>query len=372
MSWNFEWRRNWSEVSEKVFVQSWLDLLQRDPDATVYHRPELVRAWAETQGSALGASPMFGVAKGGGAQVLLPWVIVPYHGRIAQRRILMYSGHAFFGHHDPLVEGGHSRKIVWPAFWDAVRDCTRAECDGALFHFVSEEYAESRFSEPCGDTTTALDLVGLMDLKGALARCSKSHRGDVHRQLRRLSEQGDTFFWVAGQAESSFALADFRENFLPAYCSIWNRHPAGNFFQKPGVTEFVERVISEGIRDGWAHYSSLRVAGVPVAWLIGLFDRETLYYWIPKYDVKWQNFSPGKVLLARLVEHAIAHSWSRINFLTGAHDYKMSWNPRLLTLRTLRWYSRGIRGRSFKLYDRQAALLAGSRREPDEPSKGTR
>lgn len=356
MSWTFKWRRNWSDVWETVYVKNWMDLLEKDPDANVYHRPELVRAWAETLGSAMGASPMFGQAEGDGVQVLLPWVIVPHRGRIARRRMLTYSGQFVFGHHDPLIEGGHSSKIRWPVFWDAVRDRTRAECDGALFHFVSEEYTESQFSEPCGDKTTILDLDGPRDLEEILARCSKSHRGDVHRQDRRLSEQGDISFWAASQAESDSVLTDFREKFLPAYGSIWNQHPAGNFFQKPGFTEFVERVISEGILDGWAHYSSLCVSGVPIAWLIGLFYRQTLYYWIPTYDVRWQNFSPGKILLAKLVEHGISRRWRQIDFLTGAQDYKLAWNPGLFKLRSLRWYSPGIRGRSFRLYDRTSRL----------------
>jgi CelD/BcsL family acetyltransferase involved in cellulose biosynthesis len=343
-----------------------MDLLEKDPDANVYHRPELIRAWAETLGAALGASPMVGQAEAEGVQVLLPWVIVPHRGRIARRRMLTYSGQFFFGHHDPLIEGGHSRKVRWPVFWDAVRECTRAECDGALFHFVCEEYAESQFSEPCGDNTAALDLIGLADLEAALARCSGNHRGDVHRRLRRLNERGDTIFWVAGQTESRYALADFRENFLPAYGSIWDEHSAGNFFQKPGVTEFVQRVISEGILDGWAHYSSLRVSGVPIAWLIGLFYRQTLYYWIPTYDVRWQNFSPGKVLLARLVEYGIARGWNHINFLTGAQDYKMAWNPGLLKLRSLRWYSPGILGRSFRFYDKTSRLARFPSKDPRE------
>ena len=364
MTWKFEWTHSWSEVWETLFVQHWIDLLSDAPNAHVYHHPAVVRVWAETHGATLGASPMVGVARNGEGEVLLPWVVVPYRGKIAQRRVLMYCGQSFFGYHDPLVEGGHSGKIAWPAFWNAARYSTRTECDEALLHFVSGEYAEGRFSEPCGDKTTALDLAGLRDLEEVLARCSKSHRGDVHRQLRRLSEQGDISFWVASQAESNSALTDFREKFLPAYGSTWNQHPAGNFFQKPGVTEFVERVIREGILDGWAHYSSLCVSGVPIAWLIGLFYRQTLYYWVPTYDVRWQNFSPGKILLAKLVEHGISRRWRRIDFLTGAQDYKLAWNPGLFKLRSLRWYSPGIRGRSFRLYDRTSRFARS-------PSKDT-
>ena len=352
LTWKFNWRRNWSDVWEKVFIEKWMDLLEKDPDANIYHHPALIRAWAETQGAALGVSPMLGEAEAEGAHVLLPWVIVPQHGRVARRRMLTYSGQFFFGHHDPLVEGGHASKIAWPGFWNAVRDSTRTACDGALFHFVSEPFADSQFSEPCGDETTALELEGFADLEAVLARCSKSHRGDVHRQNRRLSERGEISFWMAGPAEAGSALSDFRENFFAAYASIWNQHPAGNFFHNPGVTEFIERVISEGVRDGWAHYSSLCVSGVPIAWLIGLCYRNTLYYWIPTYEVRWQNFSPGKVLLAQLVEQAICRGWSRINFLTGAHDYKMAWNPCVLKMRSLRWYSPGVRGGGFKLYDR--------------------
>jgi CelD/BcsL family acetyltransferase involved in cellulose biosynthesis len=189
----------------------------------------------------------------------------------------------------------------------------------------------------------------LASLDAALARCSANHRGDVKRRLRRLQEKGEVTLWVADAGEAELAVSDFREHFGPAYRQIWRQQPGSNLFRQPGFANYAERILGEGLAAGWAHYAVLRVAGTPVAWHLGLFHQEGLYWWMPTYDAAWENLSPGKVLLAKLIEHAISQKWRRLHFLTGGQSYKLAWKPDKPDLRTIRWRAPGLR----------AALLAG-------------
>lgn len=354
MAWRFEvwstWEEVWSEPNQAV----WRELFAADPDAHAYQRPEVVRAWAETRGRAVEARPAVALAThSSGTRALLPWVVVRHRGSRISRRILEPAGQSLFGYHDPLVAGPPLPASAWADFWEAARRRLSGACDQALFRFVHPRCGQGPRSLPCSDASPVLDLAGFEDFDALLAGCSANHRGDVRRRLRRLDERGTVDLWVADPTEADAALADFRARFLPAYHVAREGQP--DLFQLPGVEDFATRLLREGLPGGWAHYSALQVDGQPVAWHLGLLDRGDLYWWLPTYDPAWESFSPGKALLARLLEHGIARGLRRVHFLTGGQPYKLAWKPDLPELRTVRWHSPSVRGHLLALYDWRAA-----------------
>lgn len=352
MGWALQWCRQWSEVWASEIQPAWRRLLEDAGGSHVYHRPEMVRAWVETCGEALGAEAMVGIASDdAGHRLLLPWVIVPYAGRLVGRRVLEPAGRSFFGYHDPLVGGAGSDAIDWPGFWDVARRSVGGSCDQAMFRFVNARHCRGVSAERCADASPVLTLDGLADLEAVLARCSVNHRGDVRRRVRRLEEKGEVTVWVAGPDDTAVAVGDFRERFTPAYRELWRERPGGDPFLQPGFAQFAERLLSEGLAGGWAHYAVLRVAGSAVAWHLGLLHHRELYWWLPTYDAAWANLSPGKVLLAKLIEYAIARKWTRLHFLTGNQSYKLAWKPDLPELRTIRWRASGPRAAVLAWYD---------------------
>ena len=351
--WRFTWRTTWPDVWKEEFLSPWNEMLQQASFSHVYHRPEVVRAWAETRGAALGAQPMIGLAANRkGCRVLLPWVVVAYRGKFFRRQVLEPVGQSLFGYHDPLVTGDNPDAIGWISLWETLRRTLRNACDQALFRFVHARYGHGRRGELCAEQSPLLNLRGKTDFAGILARCSQNHRGDVRRRLRRLTEQGDVRLWVAKPTDVSAMEADFHEHFVPAYNTIWNTRPVGSMLAQPGLIAFLTRVVTEGVHNGWGHYVSLRVNDRPIAWHLGLLDRGSLYWWIPTHDPTWEHFSPGKVLLAKLIEYGITARWSQIHFLTGGHPYKLAWRPDALDLRTIRWYAPSLRGKMLTWYDR--------------------
>jgi CelD/BcsL family acetyltransferase involved in cellulose biosynthesis len=218
--------------------------------------------------------------------------------------------------------------------------------------FVHACYGRGGRGEVCAEESPILSLRRATDFAGLLATCSSNHRQKVRQRLRRLTAQGEVTLWVAPPDATATATTEFCERFVPAYNARWNSHPAGNLLTRPGVTAFLMRVVREGVRDGWGHFVSLRVNGRPIAWHLGLYNRGALYWWVPTYDLAWEHFSPGNVLLAKLIEYGIAAQWSHIHLLTGGHRYKMTWCPDALDLRTIRWYAPSLRGQLIAWYDR--------------------
>jgi CelD/BcsL family acetyltransferase involved in cellulose biosynthesis len=265
--------------------------------------------------------------------------------------VLEAVGSSLVGYHDPLVGTGDTGGIDWSNLWGSARRELARSCDQALFRFVHPRYTRGIDAKPCGEENPVLSLAGLGGLQDALARCSPNHRSDVRRRLRRLEEQGELTLWVAGPNDARAAMKDFREGFVPAYHNLWRPRPSGSLLDKPGSVAFLTRVLDEGLTAGWGHYAVLYVAHTPIAWHLGLFHDRSLYWWVPTHDTAWEHWSPGKALLAKLIEYAIARGWTRLHLLTGGHAYKLGWRPARDDLFAVRWHAPTVRGRILGCYD---------------------
>jgi CelD/BcsL family acetyltransferase involved in cellulose biosynthesis len=353
--WRFEWRRSWTDVWTDAFLEQWRCIHSQAAAPHVYHRPEVVRRWVETRGRALGAEPHFGIATSSagssGAQVFLPWIVVRHGGRLAVRHSLESVGGEVFGYHSPMIAGAEPASIDWSRFWNAARASVGSACDQALFRLVEPEFSAGADMQRPSEESPVLSLEGCADLDAVLARCSSSHRLDVRRQLRRARERGDLTLWTAGRDDAADALRSFRSELWPAYHALWDDRPIASALFSPGVDAYLERVVSAGVSEGWAHYSVLRIGDTPMAWHLGLIDNGRLYYWVPTYDAAWSNVSPGKLLLAELVAQGCREGWREIHLLTGDHGYKRAWNPTARTLTAVRWRAPTLRGRLIALYD---------------------
>jgi CelD/BcsL family acetyltransferase involved in cellulose biosynthesis len=353
MTWTFEWRTAWTDVWDTEFEQRWRRLLEQAPRSRPFHRPEVVRAWAETCGRAAGITPLFGVATSAdGHRILLTWVVVAYRGRRGTRRVLEPAGQAFFGYQSPLVVPVPGPGPQWASFWDAARDDLRGVCDAASFRFIDADQGVGRWSFEGGGASPVLHLSGVGTLADLLARRSANHRGDVGKKFRRAAERGAVGFGVFTPAETADAQRSFAREFVPAYGAVWDHRPSGNLLEVSPVRAFVTRLVDEGVGAGWTHFSRLTVGGEAVAWHLGLLHGGELYFWMPTHLVAWNAVSPGKLLLARLIEHGIAAGWSALHFQTGAQDYKRAWTDDDADLRAVRWRSPSLKGHVFGLYDR--------------------
>jgi CelD/BcsL family acetyltransferase involved in cellulose biosynthesis len=351
-SWTFEWHCSWNEIWGASFSNRWQRLLDAATWSHVYHRPELVRRWVETVGCACGAEPYFGLAtSASGAQLLLPWIVVPQGGRFIVRRTLESVGRELFGYHTPLLAGAAPSAIDWTHFWRQARASARGMFDQSLFRLIEPEFSAGSDLQRKSEECPILPLEQCADLDALLRRCSSSHRVDVKRQLRRARELGEVTLWSAGPTEWEEALDSFRRELWPAYRAVWETRSARSTLMGPSTEAFLERAASDGVREGWTHYSVLRIGGTPVAWHLGFVDRGRLYYWVPTHDMSWANYSPGKLMLAELAALGCRSGWRELHLLTGNHAYKSAWNPMPRSMTAVAWTARTARGRLIAWYD---------------------
>jgi CelD/BcsL family acetyltransferase involved in cellulose biosynthesis len=348
--WQFTWCRSWEEVWAPEFLAQWGDIINRAGTVIPYHRPGLVRAWAETVGAALGARPMVGVARDQlGTTVLLPWVIEPGHGRLLTRRRLLPAGAGVLGYGRPLVASVWEPD--WTTFWPAlIKDVSR-EVDLIEVPLLDAALAAGAPSMAAGDPCPVLDLTGASSLDDLTARCSPKFRKEIRRSLRGMQQAGDVEFRLVAPAARHEAVAALDRDLLPAYEEHWPAATGRALLAWPLMREFLTRVIADGLEEGWAQFAVLSLDHRPIAWHLGFVEARDWYWWMPTYDPAQTPLSPGKVLLARLIETAVTSGVERLHLQAGAQPYKMSWRPALPELVTVRAYGASVRGRLLQGYD---------------------
>jgi CelD/BcsL family acetyltransferase involved in cellulose biosynthesis len=179
-----------------------------------------------------------------------------------------------------------------------------------------------------------LDLTGDYPLLEKKWRAS--HRGDVRRQRRRLEQQGALALEVIGDIGTALKKLD---EFFAVYRTKWrsDRNPRvlkDPLWQGPLQQFYIRLCTALGLKCG-VHFSVLTLAGRPISFHFGFLYRGRLYYYRPTYDRSYQNFSPGKVHIAMLLELGCEEGWREFDFLLGDEDYKYAWTNQERYAKTL-------------------------------------
>lgn len=346
MTWRLSWLEAWDEVRDPGFVTQWRQLADESAGPAGFQRPEVVLPWVTESAEPSGSTPLFGWAEhSSGARALLPWVCSVHRGRLARRRVAEPALGDLAGYTDPLYVGAPEGLAE---LWSLAQVELAGRVEQGLCRFVHRELAPAE-APSTSDQSPVLLLPTGATLAELLARTSANHRGDLGRRIRRLAERGTVELVL--HRDPLQAVAEFDRPFQSAYAAQWRDSAAGSLLDRPGIAAFLRRFLAEQA-GGLAHFSALRVEGQAVAWHLGFEFRDELYWWFPTYDPAWAAFSPGKVLLARLIEHGLERGWRCIHLLTGGHDYKLAWRPRPADLVTVRWFSPSLAGRALGAYDR--------------------
>ena len=146
----------------------------------------------------------------------------------------------------------------------------------------------------------------------------KKERHEIRRKLRWLEREAPEaqVRLVTGGPEMDAALATFI-----ALHRLSSR--AKDAFMTDEMQDFFRAIAAILAERGWLQLSFLEIAGQPVAsYFCFDYGNQTLVY-NSGYDPQASpQLSPGWVLLARLIEHAIAQGRTRFDFLQGNEDYK--------------------------------------------------
>ncbi len=141
-------------------------------------------------------------------------------------------------------------------------------------------------------------------------------RNTVRRSRAKLDKAGA---WrIAILTEPDARLEQGLNNYEAIYRKSWK--PAESH---PG---FVRELCRLAARQGWLRLGELQVDGNAIASQIWLVDNGTAFIFKLAYDPDAARYSPGSVLTAALMEHALDHDRvGEIDYLSGDDAYKRDW-----------------------------------------------
>lgn len=193
------------------------------------------------------------------------------------------------------------------------------------------------------------------------------HRTDVRRQRKRLAMKGNVVLWEPAQIDTAQKLL---EEFFIVHDDKWLSQGQPGRFQDDRQQEYYRAIVKRLWGRG-LHFSALRCGDVNVSFGLGFVSAGWIQWYRPTYRRDYENFSPGKIHIAFLVEEVCKRGWNGIDFLQGDEKYKLQWaNESLQTVDyyaskrqwapSYIWFSRGkpyLRDRLGPIYMRTKARM---------------
>lgn len=178
------------------------------------------------------------------------------------------------------------------------------------------------------------DVCPIIDLPATwdeyLSRLDKKQRHEVRRKLRRADSEADTRFVVVGD-ERDLAVE------MRAFIQLHQKStPEKDKFMDPQMQGFFFDVAQVLQARGWLQLAFIEIEGTKAAGLLNFDYQGSILVYNSGYDPgQFAHLSPGWVLTARCIEHAIALGRRKFDFLRGNEDYKYRFGGRDTEVRRL-------------------------------------
>ena len=314
----------------------WNDLLGRSRNDALFLTWEWQSTWwkhlgdgallllgfrAEDDGRLIGIAPLFGSKTAQGRVVL---------SVVGCRDVSDYL--------DLIVERGQE-EVVYQALLDYLHDEAPAWDVLDLCNLPQESLVPDRLRALAAGRgfqtrVETEDVCPIIDLPPSwdeyLSGLDKKQRHEVRRKLRRADSDADTRFVVVGEGRDL-------EAEMAAFIQLHQKStPEKDRFMDPQMQSFFFEVAQVLQARGWLQLVFIEIGGEKAASLLNFDYRDSILVYNSGYDPgQFAHLSPGWVVTARCIEHAIALGRHKFDFLRGNEDYKYRFGGRDTEVRRL-------------------------------------
>jgi CelD/BcsL family acetyltransferase involved in cellulose biosynthesis len=165
------------------------------------------------------------------------------------------------------------------------------------------------------------DVCPIIDLPATwdeyLMLLDKKQRHEVRRKLRKAEAEADTRFVIVGPDDDLQAQ-------MRAFIELHQKStPEKDQFMDPQMQGFFFEVAHILQATGWLQLAFVEIDGEKAATLLNFDYGNRILVYNSGYDPsRYQHLSPGIVVTARSIEHAIALGREKFDFLRGDEVYK--------------------------------------------------
>lgn len=128
----------------------------------------------------------------------------------------------------------------------------------------------------------------------------------------------------------------------------WARRHTRTIFSQPRGRAFFQTALAGLAQEGLVRLDLMRAGERLVAFSLSFVSPATWYYYIPGFDPQFSRYSPGTLLLWRLVEQAHRDGAKTFDLMKGEEGYKdrwatgSGWTVNLLAVRPGGWHRMGL------------------------------
>ena len=160
----------------------------------------------------------------------------------------------------------------------------------------------------------------------------KSIRLDTERQKKRLKDRGELKFEIISGSENEkifkILVSQKRKKYIHT--------GAFDIFQIKQYYNFYKELACNKDFFQFTHLSILKLDSNVIAAHFGTYSNNVFYYLIPSYDGDiYSKYSPGRILLLKLIEWCSQNGINKFDFTTGAEEYKSYWTNDRMELSNL-------------------------------------
>jgi CelD/BcsL family acetyltransferase involved in cellulose biosynthesis len=164
---------------------------------------------------------------------------------------------------------------------------------------------------------------------------SRSMRSNLGRGWRRLQDEGAVLRAMRTPEEVGEATAYLKE----LSDARWD---IANVLKGPGMVEFVALASKRMAQEGLVVFHALEIDGRPTAISMGFEDPGRYLHYLSGFDPELSKYSPGSVLLLKIIEECYHSGKGEVDMLRGTEAYKYRFNAVDRTQVHFRVLNRGV------------------------------
>lgn len=303
-----------SDAALLALRPQWTALWRSQPDASPFQSPEWLLGWWRQFGT---GEPHLALLRGdGGLLGVLPLYILDE----APARKLLPIGVGITDYFDPLLAPDAPqdaadallRAALAEARCRQVTECSLTDLppDAVLRHAASAGWADRlQDSDPCP----------VLALPPAIP---PGMRRDIRQAQHRAARAGgwSTEVATAGSAEPLL------EALVALHTARWQASGEPGVLADRRVLTFHRETVAALVADGMARLQVLRFGERIAAAYYALLDgSQRILFYLSGFDAAHAHQSPGTLLLARMIDDAVAEGRRELHFLRGSEAYKYAW-----------------------------------------------
>ncbi len=153
------------------------------------------------------------------------------------------------------------------------------------------------------------------DWETYLANLDKKQRHEIRRKLRRVDEESETSWYFVTEPKAL-------ESETRAFLDMMALDPEKKAFLTQLMQDHILNTTQLAMTHGWLHLAFLKINAQKAAAYLSFQYDQRLWIYNSAWNLQFAQYSPGWILLAKIVQWGMENGINELDFMRGDESYK--------------------------------------------------